>query len=880
MEPFLPSVIHSEQDSVDLSLNELSDLPRPPHIPPLPAQPLNPILSHLQAKRRDDDDAPDVRPSLGGMQHAPPDTDLLPIALNHSLGILHGSTFGQLAQSSGVSWDTKTSPAFIVGSPSCWSLSEQSCLQVSLLQSRMQSAHLDHAVTIRYTTPEDLVVHLRLLLNGLSSSLYIWDADASQFVLTGINTRSRGVVQIRDTLQVVPSSVLDGFARIGTAIHRVRHFVSQAHHSSQHPVLHSFTYATASALDFLAESLSQSSLWSEQSPSAIVEDLISLSFAYVDRRDVAEQLSELCEKAMVLSDSISSPHKAAVALLSYLYDRVDECFSTRTPQHLTAQVAFLLTVSSVPYFRDVGASIGYYAENALSSGLPEQSKHREHPSFFSKQMAEEIWSAQQSVAFLQIANPEHPLLRVKHALSVQWHWSLSSPIQPDSGPISPLMSSTSRIQQPAYVRELRGLSSFDSVPITVHAQTRLPWRLGDEYRRFSKDFPRSLPPSLPTLDNLSTVVLRPLKLHAQLLSRTLLDMLLSPTSDYCILPHLQLLHSYLLVTSGALQEQLQKTLFDTKSPPNQLSNHTFIGLSPELTVDGSWPPAGANLAFILRRVLVDALMNEYHPNQSLYHQLPEAEWRLGFAIRHLDSDIADNIDPNSKLVILSMLSPYSIFLNLYQNKIAIQALDFLYLDYQPPKPFDTILSAFMLSRYHRVFTLNLRLLRVKHALSYSFQLLKWNKSFMSTISFKLASKFQFMAETFINSLSSYIYSYAIDYTYHHFLHSIDSSSNFSSFISFYTDALDKMLTACFLHSRQKQVQYFFEQIFNLILNFGSLLLNSHLTSITLQSFLEELNKVMKNLISTLKVKDTSQTFENYHFVLLSFIDSTDYYKDI
>ena len=40
-----------------------------------------------------------------------------------------------------------------------------------------------------------------------------------------------------------------------------------------------------------------------------------------------------------------------------------------------------------------------------------------------------------------------------------------------------------------------------------------------------------------------------------------------------------------------------------------------------------------------------------------------------------------------------------------------RALDFLYMTYQPPEPLVTLITPTILSKYHRVFAFNLRLMR-------------------------------------------------------------------------------------------------------------------------------------------------------------------------
>lgn len=70
--------------------------------------------------------------------------------------------------------------------------------------------------------------------------------------------------------------------------------------------------------------------------------------------------------------------------------------------------------------------------------------------------------------------------------------------------------------------------------------------------------------------------------------------------------------------------------------------------------------------------------------------IEEAGWRLGFAIRDLP------VGPGR---------------DKWLNPLTMEALDFLYMDYKPPRPMEILISPEILSKYQRLFAFILRLLR-------------------------------------------------------------------------------------------------------------------------------------------------------------------------
>ncbi|KAK7692688.1 hypothetical protein QCA50_004321 [Cerrena zonata] len=249
------------------------------------------------------------------------------------------------------------------------------------------------------------------------------------------------------------------------------------------------------------------------------------------------------------------------------------------------------------------------------------------------------------------------------------------------------------------------------------------------------------------------------------------------------------------MTSSAFKLQLQQALFafGASAADGGSEDHWVPGLSSKLTASGSWPPAGSSLSLSLRTVILDALAQEYDENRVLtcavtQKIVKEAEWRLGFAIQDLPTD-----------------SGHAQWL----NARAIQALDFLYLDYNPPKPLDAVITPSILSKYHRIFVFCLRLMRVESVLQ---SLTYASKSSFHLQSQELAQIFQhfkFMANSFISTLSNYIFTHVIGGFFDKFLQDFVTEGSIIAFDSvedlknLHSQVLDNILSACLLRSHLK-----------------------------------------------------------------------------
>lgn len=174
------------------------------------------------------------------------------------------------------------------------------------------------------------------------------------------------------------------------------------------------------------------------------------------------------------------------------------------------------------------------------------------------------------------------------------------------------------------------------------------------------------------------------------------------------------------------------------------------------------------------------------------------------------------------------------------------------MEYDPPGPLATLITPTILSKYHRIFAFNLRLMRgvsqvflfwmillipntvenVVHAL---FRMTRRTSSPLFptfTASQKLFFHFRFVSQAFVTSLSSYVYDTAIRRNFDAFFAAMALSgsttraslfSDVFSIAEYHSLVMDDILSACLLRSGQKDVGDLLRGALEIILEFGLLM---------------------------------------------------------
>lgn len=367
----------------------------------------------------------------------------------------------------------------------------------------------------------------------------------------------------------------------------------------------------------------------------------------------------------------------AVDLLSKIYQQLDEALENSTPHTVTAILAYVLTVTSKDYFRQVGDSVGYNTsttqtadvascgDDGLGLGTTDDDGEGQDDTFYEDQAAEEAYPifiqtalsdafprAKRSLKLLREARPDHALLRGQddgpRSPDIGWFWTeaevaaawtghtgLSHTTNALANAAHQLTVGESSPPEREYKEELKEFALFDLAPgqqLGLFATTTMQSGATDDLQSFIDAFPSSLPSLTPTLSHLTSLVLSPLTRHMEALSGALVTLFLSPT-DLNLPLHLSVLRSYLLLTSHTFKSRLTAALFsDSDDPPDLATKASAarrrdsdvsaplaagrwaVGLSPALTAANVWPPSVPELSFQLRTVINDSLQSSLGPS--------------------------------------------------------------------------------------------------------------------------------------------------------------------------------------------------------------------------------------------------------------------------
>ncbi|KAJ5664157.1 hypothetical protein N7507_004888 [Penicillium longicatenatum] len=283
--------------------------------------------------------------------------------------------------------------------------------------------------------------------------------------------------------------------------------------------------------------------------------------------------------------------------------------------------------------------------------------------------------------------------------------------------------------------------------------------------------------------------------------------------------HLNLQWRFQLLGDGSFTSRLSHSLFDPEMDSGERKAgvvrggvHTGLRLGSRDT----WPPASSELRLVLIGLLGDCYFSEKDPEasdgQPRDNELPGG---LNFAIRELSVDEIDRCkDPN-----------------------AIEALDFLRLQYKAPDTLETLITPKSLGKYDRLFKHLLRLLRMVSVVKGLVRDSTVRDS-LSGDTRNVFQKFRIDAQHFVLAVSDYFFHVGIGSIWSRFQSTLDkiercldrgdidgtleAAHSVPRLRDLHEDILDQMLFAFFLSKRHASAAKLLDNIFSTILAFGPL----------------------------------------------------------
>ncbi|ODM16749.1 hypothetical protein SI65_07714 [Aspergillus cristatus] len=289
--------------------------------------------------------------------------------------------------------------------------------------------------------------------------------------------------------------------------------------------------------------------------------------------------------------------------------------------------------------------------------------------------------------------------------------------------------------------------------------------------------------------------------------------------EHKIRNHLTLQWKYQLLGDGFFVSRLSHALFDPEMESGERKSgvvrsgvHTGLRLGSRDT----WPPASSELRLVLIGLLTEsysAASGSGDMDDAQHHREKELPGGLSFAVRELTAEeITKCKDPN-----------------------AIQALDFLRLQYKPPSVLEIIITQRSLDKYDRLFKHLLRLLRMVSIVK-SIVRDSTARNSLSGDTHNVFQKFRIHAQHFVLTVSDYCFHVGVESTWKRFQDTlsrieycldrgdidstIDAAHSVPRLRDYHEDILDEILFALFLSKRHAQAAKLLESIFGTVLVFA------------------------------------------------------------
>ncbi|KGO68243.1 Spc97/Spc98 [Penicillium italicum] len=291
--------------------------------------------------------------------------------------------------------------------------------------------------------------------------------------------------------------------------------------------------------------------------------------------------------------------------------------------------------------------------------------------------------------------------------------------------------------------------------------------------------------------------------------------------EHQIRHHLNMQWRFQLLGEGSFVARLSNSLFDPEMESGERkAGKVRSGVDTGLRLGSrdTWPPASSELRLVLIGLLGDCYFgsaNAEDDEKTHIQKDNELPGGLSFGIRELtDEEIERCKNPN-----------------------AIEALDFLRLQYTPPEVLESLITARSLTKYDRLFKHLLRLIRMVSAVKGLIRDSTARGSLSGDIH-DVYQKFRVDAQHFVLAVSDYCFHIGIGSIWQRFQDTlakiehcinrgdidgtIEAAHSVPRLRDYHEDMLDQMLFALFLSKRHAQAAKLLESIFGTILGFGLL----------------------------------------------------------
>ncbi|KAF9309585.1 hypothetical protein BG003_009597 [Podila horticola] len=269
--------------------------------------------------------------------------------------------------------------------------------------------------------------------------------------------------------------------------------------------------------------------------------------------------------------------------------------------------------------------------------------------------------------------------------------------------------------------------------------------------------------------------------------------------------HLETMGRFMLMRDGVFLERLGEALFDESTgllartsamataTASALDSSVFmassiVGQQERAAAQSIWPPRSGELEMTLRAVLLDSFQDstadvENSDKQNSFAEASAVDWMdvdrsVDMAPPEDPEDVSEeNVRRPRRLTVQELEDSLAFAVKNYDEKIkirrdmnALDALDFLYLDYKAPRPLRLLIfTPSALEKYTRLFTFQLQLARVGAVMKQVFSQLRLRQKYLQSqgsdedeyrslqiIEMRALHRYRFEAQQIFSGLQAYI----------------------------------------------------------------------------------------------------------------------------
>jgi hypothetical protein len=291
--------------------------------------------------------------------------------------------------------------------------------------------------------------------------------------------------------------------------------------------------------------------------------------------------------------------------------------------------------------------------------------------------------------------------------------------------------------------------------------------------------------------------------------------------EHQIRHHLNMQWRFQLLGEGSFVARLSNSLFDPEMESGERkAGKVRSGVDTGLRLGSrdTWPPASSELRLVLIGLLGDCYFGSKRTEDDEKGQIQkdnELPGGLSFGIRELTNEEIERC----------------------RNPNAIEALDFLRLQYTPPRVLESLITLRSLDKYDRLFKHLLRLIRMVSAVK-GLVRDSTSRGSLSGDNRNILQQFRVDAQHFVLAVSDYCFHIGVGSIWQRFQDTlnkiercvnrgdidgtIEAAHSVPRLRDYHEDILDQMLFAFFLSKRHAQAAKLLESIFGTILAFGPL----------------------------------------------------------